>query len=387
MNNYRNDFPLLSRKINGKGLIYFDNAATTPRPQQVIKAVTDHYQNHSGNPGRGTHTLSLESSRVLEEGRKKVLKFLHASPEEYVVIFTKNTTESLNLAAHILNGKSVITTVSEHHSNFLPWQNKQVIGVTEKGTINLSEIKTKEGEVLAVTHGSNVTGNITDLAAIVSIARERHLITVIDAAQTIAHEEVNLTETSVDFFAFSAHKLYGPEGVGVLVMKKHYLTAEPMILGGGAVDKVTTSTVLFKHNEERFEAGTPNTAGVAGLLAALEYVTSIGIKEIKKKETELLEHCLQKALTIPQLKIVGSVTSDKRTPLVSFTLGNIHPHDIADFLDSEGIAIRAGYHCAEPLHAALRTGPTVRVSFSFFNEKQEIDSLFTVLDICIQKFA
>lgn len=391
MNNRRDNFPLLSRKANDKPLVYFDNAATSPKPQSVIDAVVNYYKNHAGNPGRGTHTLSFEASQIVEQGRAAVLSFLNASSEKYTVVFTKNATEALNLAAHILKGKPAIATVSEHHSNFLPWKNKQLASILPTGEIDLNNLEQKVQEnpnaVLAITHGSNVTGNITNLAAISELAQKYQLTTVVDAAQTVAHEEIDLTKTPVDFLAASAHKMFGPEGVGFLVMNKSFLNSEPLVIGGGAVDSVGESSVTLKNTAERFEAGTLHTAGIAGLIAAIEFIKSVGRQTIKQTETELLKYFMEKVPSIPEMKVVGTTKTTERTPLVAFTIGNIHPHDIADFLDSQGIAVRAGFHCAEPLHKALGIGPTVRASLSFFNEKQEIDLLFTAITQCIQKFA
>lgn len=402
MNSNRDDFPILSREINGKKLVYFDNAATSPKPQTVIDAISNHYQNHAGNPGRGTHTLSFEAAQVLQIAREKVLKLLNASGEVYEVIFTKNATESLNLSAHILkNCSSIITTVSEHHSNFLPWMRNSknggtplsIVSVTESGAINMNELEKHASEfpkaVLAITHGSNVTGNITNLPEVVTIATKYSLTTVIDASQTIAHKAINLTETPIDFLAASAHKMYGPEGVGILVVKKSFVTnAEPLLLGGGSVDKVTSQEFVLKSDEGRFEAGTIHTSGIAGLIAAIDYIDTIGLFSIEQKESELLEYFRNKAAEVAEMRLLGgNRPTTGRTPIIAFTLSNIHPHDVADFLDSEGIAVRAGFHCAEPLHTALNSGATVRVSLAFFNETSEIDTFFNAIQKCLQKYA
>lgn len=406
MNIPRDKFPLLTRLINGKQLVYFDYAATSPKPQGVIDAISTHYSMHSANPGRSTHTLSLESSKVIAEARKDLLSFLHGD-QSHSVIFTKNATEALNLIAHSLQEQyqdsvqkpTIITTEAEHHSNFLPWLrlHKQynfplvIIPVEADGTIDeekvCAAITNHPFSILAITHCSNVTGQIVDVQKITPTAQKNKTLIVLDASQSIVHCEINLQELYVDYFVASAHKMYGPEGVGILAVKKELIqTLSPLLVGGGIVETVTSDSYSLKLDEEKFEAGTQNTSALAGFIAALHFLKEIGFETIGSTEKMLTEDLLFKLGKIPQLTIIRNNEILTRAPVVAFSHKNIHPHDIADFLDQEGIAVRAGNHCAEPLHKALGLKGSVRVSLSFLNTKDEIDYLISSLLRCLQKY-
>ncbi len=401
MNSRRDDFPILQRTINGNSLIYFDNAATSLKPTQVIDAISNHYRTNAGNPGRSTHTLAYESKLLIDSTRKRILQFINASPDIYTVIFTKSATESLNLAAKILEDSSeFITTVTEHHSNFLPWmdlsRNKQkkftALPTTESGEIELDHLRNIESianTVLAFTHGSNVTGFITDLEKVLSITLPKKIITVLDASQTIAHIQIDLSKTPVDFLAASAHKMFGSEGVGFLVAKKALLKdKQPLLLGGGSIESVSIENYSLKEDEERFEAGTYNTSGIVGLAAAIDYIEKLGFLNIQATENSLIRYLTNKLEEIPEVTILGYAPIETpRTPIISFTTTSVHAHDIADFLDTKGIAVRAGFHCAEPLHKALHSPASVRVSLSIFNTTTEIDIFITAVKQCLQKFA
>lgn len=404
MNGIREQFPLLARMINGKPLIYFDNAATTPVSEKVLDAITNHYRQHAGNPHRSTHTLANESSQVVEDTRKKVLSFLGTTADRYAVIFTKNATEALNLAANIISElggyHQVIATELEHHANFLPWLRLQqqqkvsleLVKLDRDGRLSeqslLEKIARTPKSIVAITAGSNVTGQMTDLQTITETSQKNGCITVIDAAQSIAHERIQLDKTPVDFLAASAHKMYGPKGVGFLVMKREYLAAaKPLLVGGGIVEHVSASTYLLKKNEDKLEAGSADTAGIAGLGAAIDFIEGIGIELIKQKENSLREHLVEKLREISHLKLLQSDLVKHVTATVSFAHPMVHPHDIASELDTQGIAVRAGLHCAEPLHTALGIKGSVRVSLAFYNTNEEIDYFIDALNVCLRKFA
>jgi len=406
MNQYRKDFPLLATKMNHKPLVYFDFAATTPKPTTVITAIAKYLQEKTGNPGRSTHTLAFNANVAIECVRTKFLEFLHATTS-HRVIFAKNATEAINLVAHSLavtyRGQGVkptiITTEAEHHANLLPWINLQsnegfdlmVISVKKDGAIDipalLAEMRKYKGAFLAVTHYSNVTGSITELKQLIATAKENDITILLDATQSAAHAPIHLQDTPVDYLVVSAHKMYGPEGIGALVVSNTaFSSLQPLILGGGMVETVTTSNYIAKTDEGKFEAGTPNTAGIIGFGHSLDYLSSIGIDTIQQAEKKLSEYFLNKAKMVQQLHLLGRTDLNNRSPIFSFTLSSIHPHDVAEFMDQQGIAVRAGYHCAEPLHKALNSPGSVRVSLSFLNTTEEIDYFFAILSECLLKY-
>lgn len=402
MNTYQSQFPLLSQKVNGLPLVYFDNAATTPKPQSVIDAVSNYFKESNGNPGRGTHFLARKSAAIIEDVRLDIGKFLNISAEQ-TLVFTKNCTESINLAAHIIGVKhhaksvkpTIVITQSEHHANYLPWVKLAesegfglvIVRVQPTGEIDYSAlsdaITNASHAIVAITHTSNVTGLVTDINKVASLCEQHKATLLIDAAQALAHEPIDLQKTPCAYLAASAHKAYGPDGVGFLVLPKSDLEyAEPLLVGGGIVLKVEGITYELKDTEERFEAGTQNISGVAGFGAAIKFVKETSISAVIQQESTLVTHFL-KVLNRKQLPI--RLLAIPTHPIFSF-ISKVHPHDIADFLDENGIAVRAGNHCAQPLHQALGVVASTRVSLSFYNTTDEIDYLFDVLTACLKKY-
>lgn len=401
MNNRREDFPLLKKQINNHPLVYFDNAATSLKPIQVIEAIASHYQDFGGNPGRGTHELAFLTAQKIERTRQLILRFLNAD-DSYTVLFTKNATEGFNLVAQSIGSKHeiqrVITTELEHHSNLVPWfhytkgQKHVVIPITADGVLTEGSIlqtikESREKSILAVTLASNVTGQLLSLQNTLNLSRQTGTLVLVDATQAIAHTAIDLKETPYDFLVASGHKMFGPEGIGFIVAKKEHLSLlTPLLYGGGAVQTVNTHEYQLLDDIGRFEAGTPHSAGIAGLNAAICYIQSIGIKAIESYEADITSYLTQKLSSLPGCKILGN-EHERSSPIRSFAHETIHPHDIADYLNSHGVAVRAGLHCAEPLHKALKLQGSTRISLSFMNTKEEIDYVISVLTECFQKYA
>jgi cysteine desulfurase/selenocysteine lyase len=392
----KKDFPILDRKINGKCLVYLDNAATSQKPIQVINKIKEFYLNNNENIHRGMSTLSEEATEMYEKTRENVAKFINASKDE--IIFTKNTTESINLAVYsyfydlIKKNDVILLTEMEHHSNLIPWQilakknNAELdyLKMNNEGRINLDELedklKNKNVKVLAVCHASNVLGTINPIKEISRLTKKYDCLLVIDGAQAIPHMKVDVNDLGCDFYAFSAHKMLGPTGVGVLFVKNRILKEmKPFITGGGIIKEVTKNNTEFIDGVERFEAGTPNIADVIAFNSALEYLNKINLDNIEKYENELLEYALNKLIKINNLEIYGPKNSKNKVGVIAFNIKGIHAHDVATILDDEGIAIRAGQHCAMPLHNALKINASARISFYFYNTKQDIDKLVNAI--------
>ncbi len=385
----KNDFPILKRKVNGKKLVYLDNAATSQKPVSVINAITDYYSNHNANVHRGVHRLSEEASSIYESAHDKAAEFIGASSEE--IIFTKNSTESLNLVAYSLSKllgarTNVVTTLMEHHSNILPWQNvffgkTFFTKVTHEGKIDLDDfsqlMKNKPG-VVAFTHASNVLGTINPVKEMVKIAHESGAIAVVDGAQSTPHMPVNVKNLGADFYVFSSHKMLGPTGIGVLYGKKELLEKMPPFLyGGDMIKSVSVEKTEWNDLPWKFEAGTPNIAGAAGFSSAIDYLKRIGMKNIHSHESELVSFALKELSQINGIKIFGPKT---RGGLLSFSIKGIHPHDVASILDMNGVAVRSGYHCAEPLVNHLCDNPLTRASFYLYNDKNDVIALKSALE-------
>jgi cysteine desulfurase/selenocysteine lyase len=386
------DFPILSRKIGDANLVYLDNGATTQKPLSVIDAISNHYKNTNANVHRGIHLLSEEATTLFEEARKKVADFINADVSE--IIFTGGTTESLNRVArtwctkNLQKGDIVLTTLAEHHSNFIPWQiyaNQQgatleIINITPDGLLDLADLKVKiknpKVKLIAISHASNVLGTIYPVKEICKIAEDYGVKVSVDGAQGIPHLKVNVKALGCDFYSFSGHKMLGPTGIGVLWVKKEILeTLEPYEYGGGMISSVSLEKSQWAEIPEKFEAGTPNIAGAIGLGAAVDYLNEVGMEEIRTHELELLEYVLPKLQKIEGLTILGPLDPKNRTGLVSFTLQGIHGHDIAAVLNTKGVAVRSGHHCAMPLHTFLNVASSTRASFYLYNTKQDMDSL------------
>lgn len=398
----KEDFPILNRIINGSRLVYLDNAATTQKPVQVVNAISDFYLNHNANVHRGIHTLSEEATQMYEDARKKVAEFIGAiHPEE--VIFTKGTTESLNrvaigwVLANLKKDDVILVTDFEHHSNLIPWQEEarvvgakvEILDTDANGEISLNQLEEKlsRGKVkfISTAHASNVLGTILPVKEICKIAHKYEILVCVDGAQAVPQMKVNVQSLHCDFYAFSAHKMLGPTGIGVLWAKKELLEKmEPYEFGGGMIDEVTYDKATWAELPEKFEAGTPNVAGAVGLAAAINYLEMIGMDSIRKHEVELTAYALIKLNEIEGLKILGPKDPEKRTGLVSFTIEGIHSHDIASVLNSEGIAVRSGHHCCMPLHKKLNIPASTRASFYIYNPKEDIDVLIAGLQKAIK---
>jgi len=387
--NIRKDFPILSRKINGKPLAYLDNAATSQKPKQVINAVKDFYENYNANIHRSIHTLGEEATKAYEDAHKKVANFVNADFEE--IIFTKNVTEALNLLAYSLGNKieagdEIVITQMEHHSNFVPWQqlakrkkaNLKFIEIDENGLLKEESIKeniTKKTKIVSATHISNVLGTVNDVEHIAKIAHENDALCIIDAAQSVPHMKVDVKKLNVDFLAFTGHKMLAPTGIGALYGKKQLLEdMDPFLYGGEMIKEVTFEYTKFNELPWKFEAGTMNIAQGIGLGVAVDYLTKIGLDNIKQYDKELTKYALEKLSEIKEVEIYGPDMKN-RVSLVAFNVRGVHAHDTASILDSEGVAIRAGHHCAMPLASALGIVASARASFYLYNTKEEIDRL------------
>ncbi|MDP3899598.1 MAG: SufS family cysteine desulfurase [bacterium] len=403
MNNLRQQFPILSQKINGQPLVYFDNAATAQKPQAVLDAINDFYTKYNSNVHRSFNPLGEKATQLYEEARQKVAQFINAksAPE---IIFTSGTTESINLVAqawgqrNLKKGDRVVISIAEHHSNFVPWlQLKEEVGI-EIDVIPLSNdykldikkartlLQQNNVKLLAITGCSNVLGEITNLQPLLDEARERGIVTLVDAAQLIAHEKIDVQKLGCDFLAFSGHKLFGPTGIGVLYARKELLEQMPAWQGGGEmIQEVHQDSFTVNELPHRFEAGTPNIAGAVGLGAAIDFVME-NFDIIKKREQELTEYFLEKINQLDFIKLVGGQESKNRAPVFSFTIDGVHPHDAADILGERGIILRAGHHCAQPLHESLSLEATLRASLSFYNTTEEIDKFFKELTLVYKKF-
>ncbi|MEM4390245.1 MAG: cysteine desulfurase [Candidatus Diapherotrites archaeon] len=386
----KQDFPILKRKINGKKITYLDNAATTQKPIQVIKAETEFYTKHNANIHRGINTLSQEATEIYEKAHEKTANFIGTKDTEEI-IFTKNTTEALNLLSYTLEkeikkGDEILLTKMEHHANLVPWQQLSkrkkaklvYANITKNLTIDLEDFQNKinkKTKIIAFTMASNILGTINPVKEMTKIAKEKEeKITIIDAAQAIPHKKINVKEIGCDFLAFSAHKMLGPMGLGILYGKKEILEKMPPFLtGGDMITKVTLKNSTWNKLPWKFEAGTPNVAGAAGLSAAIDYIQKIKIENIEEHCQKLLEYALKKISNIEKVKTY--TPKGPKTSIMAFNLKGIHSHDLATILDNKGIIIRSGNHCAQPLLKELKTESIARASFYIYNTKQEIDLL------------
>ncbi len=383
---YRNDFPLLMQNK----IIYIDNAATSQRPQCVIDAEGDFYKNYNANPLRGLYSLSVEATEVYENAREAVRKFIGAEKSNEI-IFTRNTTESLNLVAYsyglsnVKKGDEIVVSIMEHHSDLLPWQmvaktcgaELKFIECAKNGSIDLEKVKeliTSRTKIVAMTQVSNVLGREYPVKEIAKLAHEKGAVMVVDGAQSTPHMRVDVTDLDADFFAFSGHKLLAPMGIGVLYGKEELLEKMPPFLSGGEmIDSVTRTSAVYAELPHKFEAGTVNAAGAAGLKAAIDYIEKVGFDYIGEREIALTSRAIEKMKKIPHVNIIGSENADEHTGIVTFTIDNVHPHDISEILAADGIAVRAGHHCAQPLLTHLGLNSTARASFAFYNTEDEVD--------------
>lgn len=389
----RADFPILKRKVYGKQLIYFDNGATTHKPQQVIDNISDYYSNFNSNVHRGVHKLSVEATTAFEDSRKYIADFINAKDDKEIV-FTRGTTESINLVANsflglINKGDEVLITSMEHHSNLVPWQQLcekkdaklKVIPVSEEGNLDmefLENMLSEKVKIFALSHISNVLGTINPIKEIIAKAHKFGIPVLIDGAQAIAHTKVDVQDLDCEFYCFSSHKAYGPMGFGVLYGKSAWLNKlQPYQFGGEMISTVTLDETTFNEIPYKFEAGTPNVPGALATVAALKYIKNIGIENIAKYEDDLLEYATEKLLEIDKMRIIG--TSSKKTAVISFLVGDIHPYDIGTLLDQMGVAVRTGNHCAQPLIDNYCIPGTIRASFAVYNSKEEVDYFIEAL--------
>ncbi|HEM3560912.1 TPA: cysteine desulfurase [Streptococcus suis] len=390
LNSISKDFPILDQFVNDEPLVYLDNAATTQKPQQVLDVLADYYQRDNANVHRGVHTLSERATARYEAARQKVADFIHAKSSKEI-LFTRGTTTSLNwvaqFAREILQPEDeVIISVQEHHSNIIPWQQAcQQTGAQLRyvylrdGEIDVEHLKSllsSKTKFVSIAHISNVLGAIAPIKQIATLVHEVGAYLVVDGAQSTPHIAIDVQELDVDFFAFSGHKMLGPTGIGVLYGKEEILNQmSPVEFGGEMIDFVYEQSATWKELPWKFEAGTPNIAGAIGLAAAIDYLNQIGMDRVREHEKELITYLWPKLKAIPGLTIYGSQDVAKRTGLVAFNLDHLHPHDVATALDYEGVAVRAGHHCAQPLLRYLQVPATVRASFYIYNTKADCDKL------------
>ena len=385
---YKKDFPLLAVTADA----YLDNAATAQRPRCVMDAEADFYLHHNANPLRGLYPLSVEATEIYEASRETVRAFIGAASADEI-IFTRNTTESLNLVAysygltHVKAGDEVLVSIMEHHSDLLPWQmvcraagaELKFIECAPDGSIDLAAVErliTAKTKIVAIAQVSNVLGREYPVAEIARLAHKKGAVIVVDGAQSTPHMPVDVRALDADFFALSGHKVFGPMGIGVLYGKRALLDAMPPFLTGGEmIESVTRTGAVYAELPHKFEAGTVNAAGAAGLKAALEYVSGVGFAEMQRRELALTAHAMEALGAIDHVHILGSSKPEEHTGIVTFTLDGVHPHDISEILASDGVCVRAGHHCAQPLLAHLGLNATVRASMAFYNTPDEIDRL------------
>lgn len=385
------DFPILEQQVNGKRLAYLDSTATSQKPKQVIDALSDYYERYNSNVHRGVHTLGSLATDGYEGARETVRRFIHAKYFEEI-IFTRGTTAAINMIAHsygdanVGEGDEIVVTQMEHHANLVPWQQLakrqgatlKFIPMAEDGTITLEAVRETVSErtkIVAIAHVSNVLGTINDIKAIAEIAHEHGAIISVDGAQSVPHMKVDVQDLNVDFYSFSGHKMLGPTGIGVLYGKREHLNQmEPTEFGGDMIDFVDLYDSTWTDLPTKFEAGTPLIAQAIGLQAAIEYIESIGFDAIHEHEQALTTYAYEQMSQIEGIDIYGP-SKDKRAAIITFNLKDVHPHDVATALDTEGVAVRAGHHCAQPLMKWLNVSSTARASFYIYNTKEDIDQL------------
>ena len=392
---YREDFPILKRKIKNNDLIFFDNGATTQKPIQVIDAISDYYKNYNSNIHRSVYTLGDESEKIYEESKHLVKEFINANSHEEI-IYTSGTTESMNFIARIIeqdveDGDEIILTYMEHHANLIPWQQLAIrknltlrfLDLDELGRININQLKeliNDKTKIVSICHASNVLGNINPVYEIGSLLKDKDIYFVVDAAQSVPHMKIDVEKINCDFLAFSAHKMCGPTGIGVLYGKKNLLEKfDPVEFGGGMIGVVEEKLSTWAILPDKFEAGTPLLAEAAGLGATIKYLEDIGLENIESYTKELTKYLYDELSKISNIKIYGTNEIGDRVSLVSFNLEGVHPHDLTSFLDEKGICIRAGHQCTQPLLGKLGAYSVARASLYFYNSKEEIDFFIQVL--------
>jgi len=392
----RNDFPIFKKKINGKDLVYLDNASTTQKPYSVINSITDFYSNYNSNIHRAVYQLAEEATELYEQSRKKIANFINVRPEE--IIFTRNTTESINLIAHswarsnLKEDDVIAITEIEHHSNIVPWQilcqeigtRLEYVGIDESGFLDIEYlielISSRKVKLVSISHMSNVLGTIVPIERIVKTAHQYDIPVIVDGAQSVPHMPVDVKKLDCDFLVFSAHKMLGPTGVGVLYAKKELLEKmKPFMAGGDMIKEVFKFHTNYNEVPYKFEAGTPNIADVVGFGAAVEYLEKIGMENIRNHEIYLTEYALESMQSLKHITIYGPMDSKFRGGVISFNIADIHPHYLATIMNDHGIAIRSGHHCAQVLMQRLDVPATSRASFYIYNTKEEIDKFVNAI--------
>jgi cysteine desulfurase/selenocysteine lyase len=398
----RADFPILQRRVHGKPLVYLDNAATTQKPQAVIDRLNRYYREENANIHRGVHALSVDATEAYDEARDRVRRFISAA-EAREIVFVRGATEAINLVAstfgraHVAAGDEIVISHMEHHSNIVPWQilceqkgaSLRVIPITDAGELRLDEYERLLGprtRLVAVTHVSNALGTINPVESIVRTAHDRGIPVLVDGAQAVAHMRVDVQAIGCDFYVFSGHKVFGPTGIGVLYGRGPLLEAMPPYEGGGEMIRmVTFERTLYKDPPDRFEAGTPNIAGAIGLAAAIDYLAAVDLDRVAAYEQDLLGYGTEALVEIPGLRLTG--TASHKAGILAFVIEDIHPHDLGTILDRDGIAVRAGHHCCQPLMARLGVPATVRASLALYNTREEIEALASSLRAAKAVFA
>jgi len=392
----RNDFPIFKKKINGKDLVYLDNASTTQKPYSVINSITDFYSNYNSNIHRAVYQLAEEATELYEQSRKKIANFINVRPEE--IIFTRNTTESINLIAHswarsnLKKDDVIAITEIEHNSNIVPWQilcqeigtRLEYVGIDESGFLDVEYlielISSRKVKLVSISHMSNVLGTIVPIERIIKTAHQYKIPVIVDGAQSVPHMPVDAKNLDCDFLVFSAHKMLGPTGVGVLYAKKELLEKmKPFMGGGDMIKEVFKFHTNYNEVPYKFEAGTPNIADVVGFGAAVDYLEKIGMENIRKHEIYLTEYALESMQSLKYITIYGPMDSKFRGGVISFNIADIHPHDLATIMNDHGIAIRSGHHCAQVLMQRLDVPATSRASFYIYNTKEEIDKFVNAI--------
>lgn len=391
----KQDFPVLQQEIHGKPIAYLDSAASSQLPRQVMEAMSRYYETSHANVHRGVHSLAERATSAYEEAREKTARFINA-PLPQNIIFTRGTTEALNLVAYAYGlhklqaGDGVIVTLLEHHSNLVPWQqiaklrnaNLYMVELTDEGFLNMEQFRSylKQGniKVVAVTHASNVMGTVTPIKDIIREAHQAGAVVVVDAAQSAPHMKIDVQELDADFLAVSGHKMLGPTGIGFLYGKGKLLDSmEPFQMGGSMIGLVNYFESNWAEVPARFEAGTPNIVGAVGLAAGIDYLTALGMEQVEQHEQQLLAYAWDRLSQVDGIELYGP--REPRTGLIAFNVDDTHPHDVSTVLDAEGVAVRAGHHCAQPLHKWLNTAATNRASFYIYNDEQDIDRLVSAL--------
>ena len=397
----KSDFPILNQKINGHDLVYLDNAATTQKPKVVIDTINDYYRKTNSNIHRGVHTLSQRATEHYENARTKIANFINSESEKEI-IFVRGATEAINLVANsyvrpLLNqDDEIIISQMEHHANIVPWQmickeigaKLIILPMNQKGELIVNELENiinKKTKFIAINHVSNSLGTVNSIEDIVRIAHENNIKILVDGAQAIQHIPINMKKINADFYCFSGHKIYAPSGIGILYGKKKLLDEMLPYQGGGDMIKsVTFEKTIYNDVPNKFEAGTPNISGAIALGAAIDYITNLGIKNIAKHETELLEYATEEISKINGVRIIGN--AENKASVLSFVMDNVHPHDVGTIMDAEGVAIRAGNHCNQPVMDFYSIPATARASFAIYNTKEDVDKLIAAITKTIEVF-